>query len=114
MGVGRLLCEETGRRREAREFGRQAKRMAREGDPMTVRRTVELDDGLGDGAVAVKDSVTGTFDGPPLERLEEIVQALQRSASGRPAAVAKVGRNAPCPCGSGRKFKRCCGSGQPA
>ena len=21
----------------------------------------------------------------------------------------KVGRNAPCPCGSGRKFKRCCG-----
>jgi len=20
----------------------------------------------------------------------------------------KVGRNAPCPCGSGRKFKRCC------
>jgi len=22
---------------------------------------------------------------------------------------AKVGRNSPCPCGSGRKFKRCCG-----
>jgi SEC-C motif-containing protein len=22
----------------------------------------------------------------------------------------KVGRNAPCPCGSGRKFKRCCGA----
>lgn len=21
---------------------------------------------------------------------------------------AKVGRNAPCPCGSGRKFKKCC------
>src|ERR1043165_1130251 len=21
----------------------------------------------------------------------------------------KVGRNAPCPCGSGRKYKRCCG-----
>jgi len=25
-------------------------------------------------------------------------------------ASPKVGRNAPCPCGSGRKFKRCCGS----
>lgn len=25
-------------------------------------------------------------------------------------APAKVGRNAPCPCGSGRKWKRCCGS----
>ncbi|MDJ0823498.1 MAG: SEC-C metal-binding domain-containing protein [Paracoccaceae bacterium] len=22
----------------------------------------------------------------------------------------KVGRNAPCPCGSGRKYKHCCGS----
>ncbi|WP_343892776.1 SEC-C metal-binding domain-containing protein [Sphingomonas oligophenolica] len=22
----------------------------------------------------------------------------------------KVGRNAPCPCGSGQKFKRCCGA----
>ena len=21
----------------------------------------------------------------------------------------KVGKNAPCPCGSGRKFKKCCG-----
>ena len=25
----------------------------------------------------------------------------------------KVGRNDPCPCGSGRKWKRCCGSGTP-
>jgi preprotein translocase subunit SecA len=23
----------------------------------------------------------------------------------------KVGRNAPCPCGSGKKYKRCCGAG---
>ena len=22
--------------------------------------------------------------------------------------MAKIGRNEPCPCGSGRKFKRCC------
>lgn len=25
----------------------------------------------------------------------------------------KTGRNEPCPCGSGKKFKRCCGSGSP-
>ena len=24
-------------------------------------------------------------------------------------ALPKVGRNAPCPCGSGKKYKRCCG-----
>jgi SEC-C motif-containing protein len=26
-----------------------------------------------------------------------------------PITVAKVGRNEPCPCGSGKKFKKCCG-----
>jgi len=26
-----------------------------------------------------------------------------------PAVSAKIGRNEPCPCGSGRKFKKCCG-----
>lgn len=26
-----------------------------------------------------------------------------------PSAIVKVGRNDPCPCGSGRKFKQCCG-----
>ncbi len=32
----------------------------------------------------------------------------------RPAAAAAVGRNDPCPCGSGRKFKKCCLDGRPA
>ena len=27
-----------------------------------------------------------------------------------PAQTTKIGRNAPCPCGSGKKHKRCCGS----
>ena len=26
-------------------------------------------------------------------------------------AAPKVGRNDPCPCGSGKKFKKCCGKG---
>ncbi len=28
-----------------------------------------------------------------------------------PEHVTKVGRNEPCPCGSGLKFKQCCGAG---
>ena len=28
---------------------------------------------------------------------------------GKPRTVDKVGRNDPCPCGSGKKFKKCCG-----
>ena len=30
---------------------------------------------------------------------------------GKPVRVQKVGRNEPCPCGSGKKYKKCCGSG---
>ncbi len=32
---------------------------------------------------------------------------------GEPIRSAKVGRNEPCPCGSGKKFKKCCGSATP-
>ena len=38
----------------------------------------------------------------------EIHKALMKSNA--PAAERRVGRNAPCPCGSGKKYKRCCGS----
>jgi len=27
----------------------------------------------------------------------------------KPAASNKINRNAPCPCGSGKKYKKCCG-----
>jgi hypothetical protein len=30
----------------------------------------------------------------------------------RPAASPSVGRNDPCPCGSGKKYKKCCGRSQ--
>lgn len=32
------------------------------------------------------------------------------NSNSRPARSTKVGRNEPCPCGSGRKHKRCCGA----
>ena len=44
----------------------------------------------------------------------ECEEGLLEARSGQPVhslalAVSKVGRNEPCPCGSGHKFKRCCG-----
>ena len=44
------------------------------------------------------------------------IDAFWKERRGRPEAgsgrakSAKVGRNDPCPCGSGRKYKRCCGA----
>ena len=37
----------------------------------------------------------------------------QQSAKRNAAAFTKVGRNSPCPCGSGKKYKRCCGVNAP-
>jgi len=34
----------------------------------------------------------------------------QHAAPAEPARSEKAGRNDPCPCGSGKKYKKCCGS----
>jgi preprotein translocase subunit SecA len=39
----------------------------------------------------------------------EIRQPDDQGESADSSANAKVSRNAPCPCGSGKKFKHCCG-----
>jgi len=40
-----------------------------------------------------------------------IHQVVRQSETEAPLRDAKIGRNEPCPCGSGRKYKRCCGAG---
>ncbi len=41
-------------------------------------------------------------------------QPAEQVAPGKPKPVRrtgkKVGRNDPCPCGSGKKYKKCCGA----
>lgn len=34
----------------------------------------------------------------------------QMNPRGKPRQVKKIGRNAPCSCGSGKKYKKCCGA----
>ena len=52
---------------------------------------------------------------PAMDRLSYSSHADQTSPEGRKPkrtkAGEKVGRNAPCPCGSGKKYKVCCGTG---
>ncbi|MDD2362957.1 MAG: preprotein translocase subunit SecA [Oscillospiraceae bacterium] len=50
---------------------------------------------------------------------EQVAKPTSTSADGtdvkrpvRKTAAQKVGRNDPCPCGSGKKYKKCCGSGE--
>ena len=63
----------------------------------------------------VNGAANGTAAAPPRRRVPSTVSAspmqtvVGNGRSGVPAGT-KIGRNAPCPCGSGRKYKRCCGA----
>ena len=45
-----------------------------------------------------------------LGRTIATVLAEHDAAPGEPVRSEKIGRNAPCPCGSGQKYKKCCGT----
>jgi hypothetical protein len=109
------LCQEMGRAREAREFGQQARRLRRMPPPATVSRSLELV-GQDDEAAVLRETATVTFgaQGLHLGQFPGSMRAEAAGAPARPVRAAKVGRNAPCPCGSGKKFKKCCGSPQAA
>ena len=48
--------------------------------------------------------------GLPSEELRTSILAELAAATGtKPAKAIKVGRNDLCPCGSGKKYKKCCG-----
>jgi tetratricopeptide (TPR) repeat protein len=91
--LGRLkdLYEEQGRREEAGELRRQLTR----GAPKAVVRQTK--------------TVTFAGEGLPLSELPTVLDSLRAADGELAAAGRKVGRNEPCPCGSGKKFKRCCG-----
>ena len=94
------LYKETGRDREA-EVTRT--RMER---PVRMKREVDV---LGDGKVLrEKQAFTFGEKGMPLEEFQDFEKELRhgRKPETKPG---KVGRNSPCPCGSGKKYKRCCG-----
>ena len=63
----------------------------------------------------VNGTTNGAAAAPPHRRVPAAVSAspmqtvVGNGRSGVPAGT-KIGRNAPCPCGSGRKYKRCCGA----
>ena len=45
------------------------------------------------------------------ETLAEIAKRLEKNAHTPVRRSHSVGRNDPCPCGSGKKYKKCCGAG---
>ncbi len=67
--------------------------------------------GMGDFAITNKDGKTEfTFRMPSVERIDFTEQTKNLPQNRLPSTPSpKIGRNAPCPCGSGKKYKKCCG-----
>jgi len=62
--------------------------------------------GNGDFAVTNKDGKTVfTFRFPSIERIDFVQNPYKENPL---LAPQKIGRNVPCPCGSGKKYKNCC------
>jgi uncharacterized protein YchJ len=93
---------------------------------LTEERTLAISDQLleisGDALDTIRHLVTSE-DVPPAVRLRAalaVVQAAKRTEITLPGSVDETNpispqtpRNSPCPCGSGLKFKRCCGAAAP-
>jgi len=45
----------------------------------------------------------------PEEREDLVENRYEEEAQHGPARANNIGRNDPCPCGSGKKYKKCCG-----
>jgi tetratricopeptide (TPR) repeat protein len=94
-------CEEQGRGEEAAEYRRQAKQSA---------ETVEVSHSVSSVGKVLRQKTQVNIGGPGLPLNEMSNMAAIMRGNSAPITRQKVGRNEPCPCGSGKKFKKCCGA----
>jgi len=94
------VCEEQGRDEEAKEFRRQSR-----------ATTVEVSRAVSSAGKVLRRKSQVNFSGAglPLSELSNVA-GMPRETPLTPVTRQKVGRNEPCPCGSGKKFKKCCGA----
>ena len=96
-------CEEQGRGEEAAELWRQAQQSA-----AAAETSVDVSS---DGTVLrQKTSINFGGAGLPLSELSNVAAMLRGTSPPARPTDQKIGRNEPCPCGSGKKYKKCCGA----
>jgi len=96
------VCEEQGRHEEAKEFRRWSERRA---------ATVEVSRSVSSVGEVLRKQTQVNFGeaGLPHSKISSAAD-LSSDTPTPPVTRQKVGRNEPCPCGSGKKFKKCCGA----
>ena len=59
---------------------------------------------------ASEQAAAGTFESVTTNQGSNVTRNMAAEVSSREnVGKKKVGRNDPCPCGSGKKYKKCCG-----
>jgi tetratricopeptide (TPR) repeat protein len=94
------LYSETGKEEEAKKIFQKTAIWGR----MTQDVTIQKGDIL-----RIKKGITFDGEGLPLEEFDTLKDILAEDADLPDVKKPKIGRNDPCPCGSGKKFKKCCG-----
>jgi preprotein translocase subunit SecA len=61
------------------------------------------------GGSAYKQPPPSAQTGPPGQSKDVVSEAIDDATKPIKRDVPKVKRNEPCPCGSGKKYKNCCG-----
>jgi len=77
-----------------------------------VKKETNIEDEVSEAMKRIKDSgFQKTFDAAGITEsdIEEVLSKIRREKTYPTVRMTpKVGRNAPCPCGSGKKYKKCC------
>jgi uncharacterized protein YecA (UPF0149 family) len=81
-----------GRRNEALKLSRLSQSVSSVGKVLRQKTQVHIGDA-----------------GLPLSEMSNLAAMFRGTSAPPPATKQKVGRNEQCPCGSGKKFKKCCG-----
>jgi len=55
-----------------------------------------------------KESMETAIQNNQMKQLEELAQTWKKAHTQKVREHKKIGRNDPCPCGSGKKYKNCC------
>jgi hypothetical protein len=98
-------CTITGERFPEYEQWRTAERIEKEEHWKRVKELEGDPQGL---LLYALEKMTGKKTSPVRKTIPSVPPPPRRSLSPEPEIRQKVGRNAPCPCGSGKKFKNCC------
>ena len=61
-----------------------------------------------DASKATAEQMLKIWRRPPFDLLPEVPRKTLATGNTMRRAVARIGRNEPCPCGSGKKYKHCC------